>query len=147
MDLQGRLNALIVAIGADISRLNTAVNTASAKVVIRPTYSFPGSASLFTGTLRWYNDSGRTLTISSVRASVGTAPTGTSLIADVRKNGTSIWATTTANKPTIAVSTNTILRTTFDTTTVLNGDYLTVDVTQIGSTVPGSDLTVQINLS
>lgn len=96
------------------------------------------------GTARWYNPHGRTLTIQSVRASVGTQPTGAAIIVDVKKNGTSIFATTTANRPTIAVSTNSAVAGTPDTTTISSTDYLTVDILQVGSTVAGGSLTVQI---
>ena len=106
-------------------------------------YSISGAVTTGTGAFRIYNDSGRTWTIVAVRATVGTAPTGASLIVDVNKNGTTIF-TTQANRPTIAVSTNTIKRTNMDVTTVADGDYLTVDVDQIGSTVAGSNLVVQV---
>lgn len=105
------------------------------------TFSKAGAQTVQTGTLRWYAN--RAITIVSVRASVGTQPTGASLIVDVNKNGTTIF-TTQANRPTIAVSTNTDLSGTPDVTTLAQGDYLTVDVDQIGSTVAGSDLTVEI---
>lgn len=95
----------------------------------------------------WYNDSDTTLYISKVRASVGTAPTGAALIADVKLDGTSIYATTTANRPTIAVSTTTALGGTPDTVAVPAGSALTFAVTQIGSTVAGSDLSVQVTMS
>jgi hypothetical protein len=32
-------------------------------------------------------------------------------------------------------------------TSVADGDYLTVDIVQVGSTTPGSDLTVQVAVS
>jgi hypothetical protein len=85
-------------------------------------------------------------TILSCRASVGTPPTGTSLIVDVNKNGTTIF-TTQANRPTIAVSGSTSgAVTNMNIATLSAGDYLTVDVDQIGSTVPGADLTVTVTL-
>ena len=81
-------------------------------------------------------------TIDYVRASVGTAPTGAAIIVDVLKNGTTLFTGGT-DRPQIAISGFT------DTgvpavTSVAAGDYLTVSVTQIGSTVKGSDLTIQI---
>jgi hypothetical protein len=80
-------------------------------------------------------------TILGVTAAVNTAPTGASLILDVNKNGTTIF-TTQANRPTIAASGNaTTTEPTPDVTAMAAGDYLTVDVDQIGSTVAGSDVT------
>lgn len=77
----------------------------------------------------------------AVSAAVGTAPTGAAVLADVNKNGTTIF-TTQGNRPNIAVSTNAAAETTPDVTAMAVGDYLTVDVDQIGSTVAGADLTV-----
>lgn len=108
------------------------------------TFTFSKSGTLTTGagTFRQYNDTGRTLTITSIRASVGTAPTGASVLVDVNLNGTTLF-TTQANRPTIAVSTNTATGTPA-VTAWPTGGYLTVDVDQIGSTIAGSDLTVTV---
>lgn len=109
------------------------------------TFSKSGTLTTGVGTFRWYNDSGRTLIVKSVRAAVGTAPTGATLILDIDLNGTTIY-TTQANRPTIAISGNTIKSTNPDVTTIPDGGYITVDIDQIGSTVAGSDLTVTINM-
>jgi hypothetical protein len=93
-----------------------------------------------------YNDTGRTLTIASVRASVGTAPTGASIIVDVNKNGTTIFGTQSA-RPTIAASGFTNKTTGHTVTTIADGDYFTVDVDQVGSSVAGANLTVQIEVT
>ena len=86
------------------------------------------------------------MNIIGATAAVNTAPTGASIIVDVLKNGTTIY-TTSANRPTIAVSTfATTVTNTPNVTTLAAGDYLTVNVAQIGSTIAGSDLTVQIEL-
>lgn len=82
-------------------------------------------------------------TILGVQASVGTQPTGSGVIVDVDKNGTTIF-TTQANRPTISAATNVSAIKVPDITTYAIGDYMSVDVDQIGSTVSGSDLTVVI---
>jgi hypothetical protein len=64
----------------------------------------------------------------------------------VNKNGTTIF-TTQANRPTIAISGNTDESGVPDVTALADGDYLEVDIDQIGSTVAGSDLTVQIYMT
>lgn len=107
-------------------------------------FSISGAAYVTSGQGRVYIESSRTIT--RVRASVGAAPTGASLIVDVLKNGTSIYASTPANRPTIAAGSYTALGGTPDTTTFISGDYITVSVVQIGSGVAGSDLTVSIRL-
>lgn len=108
-----------------------------------PMFSRQGPLSVLAGTHRYYVEANAT--ISTVRAAVGTAPTGTSLIVDVNKNGTTIYGTQ-ANRPTIAVSANTATGGTASVTSLAAGDYLTVDIDQVGSTVAGSDLTVIITL-
>lgn len=107
-------------------------------------FSQQGAVTATPGVARIYNDSGRVLTIQAVRSSVGTAPTGSSLIVDVTKSGATIF-TTQANRPTIAAAANTSGKVTnMNVTSFADGEYLTVDVDQIGSATAGSDLTVQI---
>lgn len=113
--------------------------------VVVATFSYGGPLQVAVGTFRWYNDTGRTLTINSVRASVGTAPTGAAVLVDVDVDGTTIYGTQ-ANRPTIAVSTNTDVAGAASTTTIAAGHYLTVDIDQIGSTVTGSDLVVSVTM-
>lgn len=109
-------------------------------------YSDTGSLTTLVGTMRIYNDTANSWTILSVRASAGTAPTGASIIIDINKNGTTIF-TTQGNRPTIAAAANTSGKVTnMDVTTVAAGDYLTVDIDQVGSTVAGSDLVVQVEV-
>jgi hypothetical protein len=109
-------------------------------------YSYMGNVSTGPGNFRLYNDTGATWTITGVRASVGTAPTGAALIVDINKNGTTIF-TTQANRPTIAAAANTSGNVTaIDITTVAAGEFLTVDIDQTGSTVTGADLTVQLEV-
>lgn len=103
--------------------------------------NLPGNAAVATGAARLYNKYGRTLTLYSAWAAVGTAPTGSSLIVDVNKSGTTIF-TTQANRPTIAVSTNFDDTPAPDVTTWADGEYITFDVDQVGSTITGADLTV-----
>jgi hypothetical protein len=110
------------------------------------TYSISGALTVAAGTHRLYNDSGSTLTISKIRASCGTAPTGAAVILDVNVNGSTIWSTQ-GNRVQVAAAANTGTQTTFNTTTIADGSYFTIDVDQIGSTVAGSDLTVTIWLA
>lgn len=107
-------------------------------------FSATGEVVVSTGGHRFYVE--EATTIQSVRASVGTAPTGASLIVDVNKNGTTIF-TTQSNRPTIAASGFTDVSGTPEVTALDAGDYLTVDIDQVGSSVPGANLTVTIVLS
>lgn len=105
------------------------------------TFSIAGTLTVGAGTARWYFN--RTVTITNVAASVGTAPTGASAIFDVNKNGTTIFSTQ-GNRPTIAASAFTDLTSTPDVVTFASGDYMTVDVDQIGSTIAGANAVIQV---
>jgi len=106
-------------------------------------FSFGGDLVEANGLDRWYVDS--SLTISSIFVSVSVAPTGAPIIFDVNKNGTTIF-TNQANRPTIAVETFTYSSTP-DITTATAGDYFTVDVDQVGSTIAGTGGVVRIILA
>jgi hypothetical protein len=107
------------------------------------TFAQEGNLATGSGTFRWYNDTGRTLTFLSARGSVGTAPTTQAVIVDLNVNGTTVWSTQ-ANRVQIAAGTNTDESTTFNTTTITDGQYLTVDIDQIGSGTVGADLTLTV---
>ena len=107
-------------------------------------FSIPSNISTGTGSIRWYFTGN--VTISNVVATVGTAPTGASLIFDVNKNDTTIF-TTQANRPTITATNFTDLTSAPDVTTFVSGDYVTVDVDQVGSTVPGADAVIRLAVS
>lgn len=103
------------------------------------TFSSTGQLTVKTGGSRYYFE--QPVTLQQVRASVGTPPTGASVIVDVQKNGSSIFPT--SSKPIIASGSNTATAVP-DITSIASGDYLTVTITQVGSTVAGSDLTVEV---
>ncbi|MFW6226425.1 MAG: hypothetical protein ACOC3V_05660, partial [bacterium] len=86
-------------------------------------------------------------TIKRVIGVVNTAPTGADLIIDININGTSIWNSTQGNRLTITDGNTSGTQTSFDTTSVTEGDVITIDIDQIGSTTAGQDLTVQIEIN
>lgn len=104
-------------------------------------FNVSGTLTVGTGVARFYLPFA--CTILNVIVSVGTAPTGAAVIVDVNKNGITIF-TTQANRPTIAVSTNADTSSVPDVTAMAVNDYFTVDIDQIGSTVAGANLVVQI---
>lgn len=124
--------------GSDATKWERVMAGAPGGVI--PPFSLGGVAAVQAFSMRLYAPVD--CTILSVRASVGTAPTGAGLIVDINKNGTTIF-TTQSNRPTIAPGTNTD-NSVPDVTTLLAGDYLTIDIDQVGSTVAGSDLSVQV---
>jgi hypothetical protein len=124
--------------------LNQVTADRLASGVIKPSeavFTIPGALSTGARNARFYVEGSRT--ISNVVVSVGTAPTGASVILDVNKNGTTIFSTQ-ANRPTIDASGFYDGSSTPDVTSLSAGDYLTVDVDQVGSSVPGSDAVIRI---
>jgi hypothetical protein len=83
------------------------------------------------------------MTIKLVRLSVDTAPTGANLITDINKNGTTIF-TAQANRPSIIAGSTTGSTSKMDIATVFEGDKITLDIDQVGSTTVGKNLAVSI---
>lgn len=96
-----------------------------------------------TGAMRIGNHSGSSRTITGVYLHIDTAPTGAALIVDVNVNGTTIF-TTQSNRPQIAAGAYSGNSTTIEAATWANGEYITADVDQIGSTIAGSNLTIMV---
>lgn len=109
------------------------------------TFTRPGSLVTETGVARLTFPAAATIT--SVRATVNTAPTGASVIVDVLKNGATIWGSNPGNRPTIAAAGNQSGNAVPDTTALAAGDYLQVQIAQVGSTITGADLTVTVQYS
>ena len=87
-----------------------------------------------------------TLTLTEVYISVKTAPTDANIIVDVNKNGTTIF-TDQGKRPEIVATQTSDTSDTPDVTTLEEDDILTIDVDQIGSTLPGEDLTVSVRFT
>jgi len=86
------------------------------------------------------------LTLTKVRLVVDTAPTGADLIVDVHTGtgaGTTIF-TTQGNRPRITAGNKTGVSTTPDVTSIAEGDEFSVYIDQVGSTITGSDLTIEV---
>lgn len=81
-------------------------------------------------------------TITGVRASVTTAPTGSTIIVDIKKNGTTIFSTKltidAGEKTSVTAATAAVL----STTTVADDDEITIHIDQVGSTIAGAGLKV-----
>lgn len=107
------------------------------------TFAITGAVAVATGKSRIYLEG--SYVVETVRAAVNTQPTGAALIVDVNKNGTTIY-TTQSGRPSISASSNSATGNSPDVTTFAGGDYMQVDVDQVGSTVAGADLTVTVRL-
>ena len=93
--------------------------------------------------LRLYNILDWDLHNHKVAISLNTAPTGATFIVDIHKNGTTLF-TVSGNRPMISAAAFYGETTTINVPTWTAGQYLQVEVDQIGSMVAGSDLTVHI---
>jgi hypothetical protein len=100
------------------------------------TFSYSGTLSLNVGEARWYPPSN--CTITDVQAWVSTAPVGSSVNFSINKNNVELITGS------ILVSNFTMTPQTGLSVALLSTDYLTVDIDQIGSSVPGSNLTVRV---
>lgn len=114
------IESLIVAASDE----TTPLTTGTAKVTFRMPYGF---------------------TLTEVRGSVGTAPTGANISVDIKQNGTTIMTT---NKITIEAGEKTSKDATTQpgiTTSALTDDAeITVDIIAVGSTVAGAGLKVYL---
>ena len=81
-------------------------------------------------------------------AAAQTSPTGAALIFDILQNGTSIWASDTGDRISIAAGQTYGTSSTFTSSpvTVAEGDLFTINCVQVGSTVPGAIVTVTLLL-
>lgn len=100
------------------------------------TYRFQGRLGIHTGEIRKYFTSNASM--STIDAFVSVAPQGSNINVVVKKNNSnaesfSIASNTTSNT---AISAN---------TSFVSGDYMTVDITQVGSSFAGQDLYVVFN--
>lgn len=134
--------------GAYLSTASTyttaGTGTTSTGTTVTPVipYVSSGILTVRTGVTRFRFPFGAT--ILGISGMVSTAPTGAAIIFDVNRNGNSVF-TSSLNRPQIAVgSFSTLTEIVPDVFSMTLGDYLTVDIDQIGSTVAGSDLTVFI---
>ena len=112
--------SLVVAVSDE----TTALTTGTAKVTFRMPWAF---------------------TLTDVRASVTTAPTGANLVIDINNGGTSIFTTTLSIDATEKTSTTATTAYAFSggSTYALSDDAeITIDIDQIGSTVAGAGLKI-----
>jgi len=105
------------------------------------TFTVKGSLSTSSGTTRFYAPG--PMTIDEVMIAADTAPTGQSVLVDINLNGTTIF-TDQGKRPEITAGNNEGTSDTPDVTALVKNDYLTMDVDQVGSTIAGGNLTVQV---
>lgn len=81
---------------------------------------------------RWYNDTGVTLTFTAIRAVATVGPSGSTSTLDVNVNGTTIMTGTKVVLPNNSGAASTIKVTSFTTTVIADGSYLSMNVDTAG---------------
>lgn len=120
---------------------NTQLPPIAADRPVLLSYTVPGELAVGAGQSRLYLPTDGE--IQSIEAAVGTAPDGTPVLVDVNKNGSTIF-TSQPGRPSIPIAGHTSGRKTPNTVAFAEGDYLTVDVDQVGSEPDGSVLFVSL---
>lgn len=102
----------------------TNLTTGTAKVTFRMPYAF---------------------TLTGVRANVNTAPTGSTIIVDINENGSTIMAVTKLSiDASEKTSTTAASAAVLSDTTLADDAEITIDIDQVGSTIPGKGLKVTL---
>jgi len=129
--LASRLSDLITAIGADMKDA----------IPFYVPFGRTGNLSVFTGPRVYFPDD---VELIAATFQVTTAPTGSSAIFEVLKNGSGTYS----SDPTISASGNLASAGTLTGTTTFTSrtDYLQISCSQVGSTIPGADLTVILKM-
>lgn len=84
-------------------------------------------------------------TIAEVHARLATAPTGSDVRLDILKNGVSIHSSD-GDKCTVAAGQNSGSTSTFNDNTLADGDYLELEIEQVGSGAKGAGLVCVVEL-
>jgi hypothetical protein len=82
------------------------------------------------------------MTLSSVRASVNTAPTGSTLVVDINEGGSTILSTKLSIDASELTSTTAATAAVISDTALADDAEITIDIDQIGSTIAGKGLKV-----
>ena len=125
-----------------------AVDSAGIIIETNPNIAFPVACSdettdLTTGTAK-VTFRMRNFRVSEVRASVTTAPTGSSLIVDINENGTSILSTKLSIDAGEKTSTTAAAPAVISDALIADDAEITIDIDQIGSTVAGTGLIIEL---
>jgi len=119
LSISGTVLTVPVEIGLACSDESTALTTGTAKVTFRLPYA---------------------MTLTAVRASVTTAPTGSTLVVDVNEGGTSVLSTKLSIDATEKSSTTAATAAVISDSALADDAEITIDIDQIGATIAGAGL-------
>jgi len=134
LDVVSNANSITTAAGS----------TASKKIKSVEIKPYASVVQVVTGTNEWYLNNNIVITniLSTLRGPSNFAPQGKDMIVVLRKKHASNGNTTTFQ--TITITKATTSKTVDVTLTALTGDKIYFDVTQVGSTIPGQGLKLDI---
>ena len=119
--ISGTTLSVPVEIGIACSDETTALTTGTAKATFRLPYA---------------------MTLTAVRASVTTAPTGSTLVVDINEAGTSVLSTKLSIDATEKTSTTAATAAVISDSALADDAEITIDIDQIGATIAGAGLKV-----
>ena len=85
-----------------------------------------------------------TMTLTEVRASVTTAPTGSTIIVDINKNGATVLSTKLSIDAGEKTSETAAVPAVISVSALSDDDEITIDIDQIGSTIAGTGLKIWV---
>ena len=121
LTIEGTTLTAPVEIGVACSDEDTALTTGAGKITFRMPYA---------------------MTLTAVRASVKTAPTGSTLVVDINEGGTSVLSTKLSIDATEKTSTTAATAAVISDSALADDAEITVDIDQIGATIAGAGLKV-----
>jgi len=133
-------NILPYATGATGAQGPTGPTGAQGLYGMNPIFSRQGTLVPTVGTQRFYIE--RAGTVQTVRASVGTSPTGSAVQVNVLINGQTMLNTPILINPGEFTKTGSIAQ-----VSVLPNDYITVNIEGVGSVTAGANLTVTVTIA
>jgi hypothetical protein len=132
-----------ITLGTNLSFSGTTLNAARGNQVIQIACSDEATALTF-GTAKATFRMPFAMTITQVRASVNTAPTGSALIVDINENGTSILSTKLSIDATEKTSTTATTAAVISDSALADDSEITIDIDQVGTPVAGAGLKIAI---
>jgi hypothetical protein len=100
------------------------------------------TTNLTTGTAKATFRSPFAFTLTAVRASVNTAPTGSTILVDVNENGVSVFSTRVSIDASEKTSTTAATPAVISDSAIADDAEITIDIDQVGSTIAGKGLKV-----
>lgn len=123
----------------------TAANLLKSDVVVIPIACSDETTALTTGTAKVTFRMPFAMTVTDIRASVTTAPTGASLLTvDVNDSGTTILSTKLTFDASEKTTTTAATQRVISDTALADDAEITIDIDQVGSTIAGAGLKVYI---